>query len=471
MAQPGLKSPNLDTVTTINRDGSRYLIHPADVWGNMTFWRRLSAVFLIAVYVALPWIPVNGHPAVFLDVAQMRFHLMGITLAPQDMWMGFFLVSGLAFTLFFVTALLGRVWCGWACPQTVFLEHVFRRIERWIEGDANDRRKLDRAPWGPEKAFKRIAKHGVFIVLASLIAHIFLSYFISIPELWRWMRSAPTEHWGHFVFIVVATLVLYVNFAWFREQLCLIICPYGRLQSALIDEDTVNVAYDYKRGNPPGKANDPEAGDCVACRRCIQVCPTGIDIRQGLQLECVACAACIDACDAIMDKLKRPRGLIRYASERALEGQKRRNIRPRTIVYSILLLIGAAVATSAFSQMEKAIATVTRMPGPPYYVTDSVVRNQYEVRLINKDVEPLSFTASAFRANETLHTAGFEDPVTIAPLAEETVTFVILVPHADYNGKFEASVVVESSDAELRIERKVEFLGPSAQLLREKYGT
>jgi cytochrome c oxidase accessory protein FixG len=377
------RKPTLDQVTSINDDGSRFIIHPADVSGKFSRWRRISAVLLIGIYILLPWIPVNGYPAVFLDVMNRRFHLFGMTLAAQDMWLLFFLVSGLAFTLFYITTFLGRVWCGWACPQTIFLEHVFRRIERWIEGDAAARRKLDNAPISGEKLFKRGLKFLIYLILSAAIAHIFLSYFISIPQLWEWLQTSPTEHWKAFVFVSAFTVAMFLNFTWFREQLCIVICPYGRFQSALIDDDTLNVAYDYARGNPPGHVKDEAAGDCIDCRRCIQVCPTGIDIRNGLQLECIGCAACVDACDEIMDKVKRPRGLIRYASDRNLEGHRARFIRPRTILYTGLMLIGIAVAGLAFSSVKPAVAMATRMPGVPFYVTDTHVRNQYQIRLIN----------------------------------------------------------------------------------------
>ena len=466
----GNKKPSLDSVTSINPDGSRYVIHPADVQGRFTRWRRVSALLLIGIYVLLPWIPINGHPAVFLDVLNRRFHLFGITLAAQDMWLLFFFVSGLAFPLCYITAFLGRVWCGWACPQTVFLEHVFRRLERWIEGDANARRKLDDAAFDGKKLFKRVLKHGIFAILAGVIAHIFLAYFISIPQLWEWMRTSPTEHWGAFVFVFAATAAIYVNFAWFREQLCIVICPYGRFQSALIDDDTLNVAYDYERGNPPGPVRDEEAGDCIACRRCIQVCPTGIDIRQGLQLECIGCAACIDACDEIMDKVKRPRGLIRYASDRNLEGKKTRWLRPRSILYTGLLLLGAGVAGFAFSSVEKAAGTITRMPGTPFYVTDTHVRNQYQVRLINKAAEALTFTIAS-QANGLefpIETSGFAGTVTLPPMEEMNGTFIVLVPREAYRGSFPLTVQIEADPGDLTILREVEFLGPDPDLLNRK---
>ncbi|HSH10010.1 MAG TPA: cytochrome c oxidase accessory protein CcoG, partial [Oceanipulchritudo sp.] len=391
-------------------------------------------------------------------------------LAAQDLWLLFFFLSGMAFLLFYITAFLGRVWCGWACPQTVFLEHVFRRIERWIEGDAPARKKLDAAPMSASKLFKRILKHGIYLVLATVIAHIFLSYFISIPQLWGWIGTAPTDHWVAFVFVAVASLLLYGNFAWFREQLCIVICPYGRFQSALIDDDTLNVAYDYQRGNPPGHVKDEEAGDCVDCRRCIQVCPTGIDIRQGLQLECIGCAACIDACDEIMTKVKRPRGLIRYASDRNLQGLRTRLIRPRSILYTGLLFLGIGVAGYAFSTVDKAVAMATRMPGAPFYVTDTHVRNQYQVRLINKDAHNLSFTVS-LQANgltAPVETSGFDSQTILPPMEERNGTFIVQVPRSAYEGSFPMIIQIEAQPGGITITREVEFLGPDPELLRRK---
>lgn len=466
---PKSKNPSLDTVTSINEDGSRFIIHPADVRGNFTRWRRISALFLIGIYILLPWIPVNGYPAIFLDVLNRRFHLFGITLAAQDLWLLFFFVSGLAFLLFYVTAFLGRVWCGWACPQTVFLEHVFRRVERWIEGDAPKRKALDSAPMDGNKLFKRVLKHGIFLILAATIAHIFLSYFVSIPQLWQWMTTSPLEHWKAFVFVFVATGLMYGNFAFFREQLCIVICPYGRLQSALIDDDSYNVAYDYQRGNPPGPVKDESAGDCINCRRCIQVCPTGIDIRHGLQLECIGCAACMDACDEIMDKVNRPRGLIRYASDRNLRGFKTRWIRPRTVLYTALLFLGIGVAGFAFTSVEKAFVTATRMPGAPFYVTDTHVRNQYQIRLINKDTDIVSFSA-AVQANGLevpVETSGFEGSMTLEPMEERNATFVVQVPRDAFFGPFPLEILIEVAPGKTEIIREVEFLGPDPELLNK----
>jgi cytochrome c oxidase accessory protein FixG len=460
-----LPRPNRDAVTTIREDGSRFFLHPADTRGFWTRARRGSALFLIAIYLSLPWIPVGGHPAVFLDVASRRFHLFGQTLAFQDAWLLFFVITGLGFGLFFITALLGRVWCGWACPQTVFLEHVFRRVERWIEGDAVARRRLDSAPWTQEKILKRAGKHVAFLLLAAVITHLLLAYFVSLPGLWEMMKAAPAEHWSAFVFVGLATGVLYFNFAWFREQLCLVICPYGRLQSVLIDDHSQVIGYDAKRGEPRGKPGVAKAGACIDCNRCVQVCPTGIDIRQGLQIECIACAACIDACDTVMDKLERPRGLVRYDSTAGFAGGKTRWLRPRLMVYAVLLAAGASVATWALTTVRPASLGVTRLGGAPYFIDATKVRNQFLVRLVNKHDVPESFRITT--EGGVLHQDGFEQVVTLAPLGEEVRPLVLSVQRAAYTGPFHFAVVVKPESGGYELRREVEFTGPNAALLKD----
>jgi len=458
-----VKRPDLDSVTTINEDGSRYMVHPADVRGPFTLWRRVAALSIIAVYVLLPWIPINGHPAVFIDIANGQFHLFGSTLVAQDLWLLFFLITGVGFSLFYITALFGRLWCGWACPQTVFLEHIFRRIERWTEGDAPKRRQLEDAPMGPEKAIKRLVKHAIFIVLACLIAHIFISYFVSLPRLWQMMTHSPLENWGLFVFVFGLSAILYGNFGWFREQFCIILCPYGRFQSALLDDDSLIIGYDEKRGEPRGKASDPSNGDCIDCRRCVQVCPTGIDIRQGLQMECIGCANCIDACDEIMAKLDRPKGLVRYDSQNGLDGKKRRIIRPRIIYYTGLLFLGATVLTIALSQVKSATASVTRLPGAPYILNDqeNSVRNNFYVRLINKKSTPRTFTLSARSVDGTpFQQVGFAEPVTVPAQGEIRQPLVIVVDQASLNGAFELEVTLTPEEGGRSVMKSIRFLGP-----------
>ncbi len=459
--------PSIDSVTTIRDDGSRFFLHPADVKGFFTRHRRWSGLLLIAIYLSLPWISIGGHPAVFLDVAGRRFHLFGLVLAFQDVWLLFFAISGLGFGLFFLTSLFGRLWCGWACPQTVFLEHVYRRIERWIEGDAVQRRLLDDAPWKAEKVIKRVGKQLAFILVSLVISHLFLAYYVSIPELWSMMRQSPWEHWSAFLFVFVFSGLIYFNFAWFREQLCIVICPYGRLQSALTDDHTMVIGYDAKRGEPRGKPGLPDVGACIDCNRCVQVCPTGIDIRHGLQLECIGCAACIDACDTVMTKLKRPTGLIRYDSLEGLEGRKTKWLRPRTILYSILLLAGASVATYAISTVRPASFLVTRMTGAPYIVSEDAVRNQFLVRVVNKRDEAQAFRIELPDLPAQVGRSGFVETVELGPLGEQVVPLVLQVPRTDYTGRFHVQVVLHGSDGNYTLKRQIEFVGPDPRLLQE----
>ena len=465
MSKPS--NPSREKPTTINRDGSRFFLHPADVKGVFTRYRRVFALLLIGVYVSLPWIPINGHPAVFLDVLNRRFHLFGLTFAAQDLWMTFFLISGLGFSLFFITSLFGRIWCGWACPQTVFLEHGYRRLERWIEGDATKRKQLDKRAWDAEKATKRGIKHALFILISAAIAHLFLAYFISITELYRWMTHNPTEHWGAFVFMAVATGIIYFNFAWFREQLCLVICPYGRLQSALIDDDSVIIGYDEKRGEPRGHTKETGIGDCVACNRCVQVCPTGIDIRQGLQIECIGCANCIDACDTIMTKLSRPKGLIRYDSQNGLAGKKQRILRPRLFIYGVLMLLGATAFTLSAMQLRSANMGLTRMTGAPYFITDSGIRNQYMVRVINKSNESKTYQIASQADQANYKMEGNEDGITVGPLGEEVRPLIITVPREDYVGHFNLEIALLDPERKLILTKNAEFIGPDARLLQK----
>ena len=459
-------APSRDFVTTINDDGSRYFLHPADVHGFFNRVRRFLGLALIAVYLLLPWIPVGGYPAVFLDLAERRFHFFGFTLAAQDTWLLFFGLTGLGFGLFFLTALFGRLWCGYACPQTVFLDHLYRRIERMLEGDAAARRQLDRAPWSGSKIARRVTKHALYALVSLVITHLFLAYFVSVPEVWHMMTEAPREHWAAFLFVFIAAGVLYFNFAWFREQLCIVICPYGRMQSALSDDHTVTVGYDSKRGEPRGKVGTPDAGACIDCNRCVQVCPTGIDIRHtSLQLECIACTACIDACDDIMRKVQRPTGLIRYDSLAAFRGGQTKWIRPRTILYGVLLVIGIAVATFAFSTVKPANFMVMRMTGAAYFVDRDDVRNQFMVRLLNKRNEPVAFTVRLEGLPAGVVQNGLTAPVTVGALAEQVSPLVLVVQRKTYTGPFKATLVVEDAAKSFRLSRPIEFLGPDAQLL------
>ena len=459
-----MNAPNLVSLGSINQDGSKKTLHPSDVNGKFTRGRRWFALVLLIVYVALPWIPVNGFPAVFLDVLNRRFHFMGLTLAVQDLWVGFFLVTGLGFSLFYITALFGRVWCGWTCPYTVFLEHVYRRIERLIDGDAAARRKLDASPWNAQKITKRVLKHGAYIFSSLVIAHIFLSYFVSIKGLYEMMHHSPTAHTVAFGVVMFLTAGLYGAFSWFREQFCVILCPYGRLQSALTDDHSVVIGYDKKRGEPRGKGES--AGACVDCRRCVQVCPTGIDIRNGLQLECIGCAACVDACDEIMTKLHRPTGLVRYDSHIGLHGGKTRYIRPRTLFYTFMLLAGVAAFFVASRSLSPMSASLVRMQGASYFVQDGVVRNQFTIRIINKRNREGTFRITLDgQLPADIQVSGNEQVLTLAPMQENQRTLIISVPVKSFHDGilFKARITdTETNDSVLT--RGIELLGPDPRL-------
>jgi len=450
--------PSLESVSSINADGSRRFIHPATSKGRFTRSRAFFATALTALYVALPWIPINGEPAVFLDVANRQFHYFGLTFLSQDLWIGFFVISGLGFCLFYITALLGRVWCGWACPQTIFLDFV-RRIERWIEGDAMARRRLDAAPWTLTKTLRRGLKHLLFTLFALILANVLLSYFVSLPRLYTMIRQSPGENWGTFVFVFLMTAALWFDFAWFREQFCVVLCPYGRLQSALIDSDSLVVGYDASRGEPRGPKKTAKGGDCVDCARCVSVCPTGIDIRQGLQMECIGCAACIDACDDVMTRIKRPRGLIRYDSRRGFEGKRTRWLRPRVILYTGLALLGAAALTLEASTLKFATVSLTRITGIPYVTENGTVRNQFLLRILNKRNAPVVFHIEIAGAPKSLHLSGAEEGIPVRALGEETRPIVLTLPRADLKSELPLVFKIISDDG-MTVEKTATFLGP-----------
>ena len=419
---------------SLGTDGKRRRPYPADVSGRFLRARRIVYVTLIALWAALPWIPIGGHPAVFLDIEKRQFFLFGMTFIAQDTWLLFFALSGVGFGLVYATAVLGRVWCGWACPQTVFLEALFRPIERLINGPRNvaQRRKAD-GRRTLDQGLRTAATHAAYALAAVLVAHIFLAYFVSIPRVFQMVRMKPGAHPEAFGWMLGVTAVMYGNFAFFREQLCVVVCPYGRLQSVLLDDDSLVVGYDEKRGEPRGKAKSTK-GDCVDCNRCVVVCPTGIDIREGLELDCIACTACIDACDEVMDKLGRDRGLIRYDSQRGLRaepGDKRRILRPRLYAYTVLLVIGAVVAAVAFRAREPFEANIVRLPGVPYVREGGVIRNAFELHVVNKESRAASFDIEAVEAPGLAFVISMA-AVEIDPLESKRVSFFVTMQQADF---------------------------------------
>ncbi len=368
---------------TLNADGSRFLIRPRLYPGRFHQRRRWVAWALMALFIGLPFVKVGGKPAMLLDVAERHFTFFGHTfLATDGVLLMFFMLSVFA-TVFFVTALVGRGFCGWACPQTVYMEFLFRPIERLFEGKRENQLRIDKAGF----SYRRLAKNGVFLLLAFALGNVFLSYFVGVARLSHWMSHSPVEHWGGFLVMAVTTGLVFFDFAYFREQMCTVICPYARLQSVLLDRRSLVIGYDKKRGEPRSKGK-PKAGngDCIDCSACVVACPTGIDIRKGLQLECIACAQCVDACDSIMDKIKKPRGLIRYSSQNSLEHSgKTKILRTRVFIYAGLLaaLVSALALTSRAKQ--KTDVTVLRGLAAPFTLSGDQVTNLLRLKIQNRD--------------------------------------------------------------------------------------
>ncbi len=455
--------------SSLRSDGSRDFVQPADVRGRFQNARRVVYVLLVVIWLLLPMVKIGGSPAVFLDIEHRRFFLFGSTFNAQDIWLVFFLLTGVAFGLVYLTALLGRVWCGWACPQTVFMEGFFRPIERLTEGPREARLRRNAGPWSAGKLARKIAKHALFLLLAFFVAHVFLGYFVSLPGLFRMVRGRPGDHPEAFGWAVALTGVFYVDFSWFREQMCLVVCPYGRMQSILVDRDSLVVGYDERRGEPRGKAVrrekkeevEPSVGDCVDCKRCVVVCPTGIDIRNGLQMDCIGCTACIDACDEVMDKLERPRGLVRYDSLAGLSQEKKRVLRPRMYVYTALLLLGVLVASIAFRKHTDFEANVLRIPGAPFVLDGSDVRNAYEIHLINKLPRRETFTVVPVpQAGLTFIMP--TQSVTLEPLASTHVPVFVTLARSSFQGQLTLRLTVTAaSEPDEPMTVTTSFLGPT----------
>ena len=457
------RRPDLDTVYTINTDGSRNFLHPADVKGPWQIRKNLIWLVLIVIYVIMPWIPVGGHPMVHLDLPGRSAHLFGFTFTNQDFYLAFFLVTGMGFALFVLTSLWGRVWCGYACPQTVFMEGVMRRVERWIEGPRNPRIRRNLGPWNFDKFWRKALKHLLFLGLSYVIAHVFLSYFIPARELLHVVRSSPSAHTSAFFWSMFWTAVLYFNYAWFREQTCLIVCPYGRLQSTLVDDDTVVIGYDANRGEPRAKGVD-EGGDCIDCFRCVEVCPTGIDIRNGLQMECIGCANCIDACDDIMTKIDKPKGLVRYDSQRGFESGQRRFWRPRVLIYAFMGLLGLAAFGFKASQRESFQVNALRSAGLPYSIEEGKLRNLYTLHLQNKTDAPRSFRieadADAIAAHPGVEFIIPQPEILLGALEDGRAPVFALLPRSDYSAPFDLNLRVTPLDSDETRTLTLRFRGP-----------
>ncbi|MDT0293599.1 cytochrome c oxidase accessory protein CcoG [Mesonia ostreae] len=403
MAEQG-KDNFRDTIGTLNEDGGRAFVFPKKPSGKWYEYRKYVSYVLLIFLIAAPFIKINGNQFMMFNVLERRFNIFGFPFWPQDLYLFvIIMIIGVVFILLF-TAAFGRIFCGWICPQTIFMEMVFRRVEYWIDGDRGKQIRLSKMPWNAEKIKKRVLKWIIFFIISFLIANVFLAYLIGSDQLLRYITDGPFTHVSTFVSLLIFTGVFYFVFAWFREQVCIIACPYGRLQGVLLDDKSIVVAYDHKRGErETGRAKfkkneDREAigkGDCIDCFQCVHVCPTGIDIRNGTQLECVNCTACIDACDHMMESVDLPKGLIRYASESNIEKKEKFKFTPRLKGYTAVLGILIAVLVGMLFLRNDVEARILRLPGQLYeHKADNMISNVYTFKLVNKtvkDIEDIHF--------------------------------------------------------------------------------
>jgi cytochrome c oxidase accessory protein FixG len=374
-----------DSVATISKEGNRNYIHPQKPKGRLYNLRSYFSYFYLILFFTLPFIKIEGEPVFLINILERKFILFGKIFWPQDFFI--FAIGLLTFLVFVIlfTVAFGRIWCGWACPQTIFMEMVFRKIEFFIEGDVAQQKRLKAMPWNGEKLLKKGGKLIVFFLLSFLIANFFLGYIIGIDEVGKLIEEGIFVHFGTFSALVIFTLVFFFVYIWFREQACIIVCPYGRLQGVLLDKNSILVAYDYVRGEPRGKVSEQGNGDCVNCHACVRVCPTGIDIRNGTQLECVNCTACIDACNEIMDHVGKPKGLIRYASENNIAKKEKITYTWRLKLYTIVLTALLSFLAILLITRADVSARIIKTPGQMYQKLDSnKISNLYNIKLANK---------------------------------------------------------------------------------------
>lgn len=462
-----LLAPEGHVLSTLEADGSRRWLFPKLVKGRLWHGRRIVAYLLLAIYSGLPWLRIGGEPAILFDLPARKFHLFGFTFLPTDTVLLALAILTTFLGIFFVTALFGRMWCGWACPQTVYMEFVFRPIERLFTGRSGcgGKPKKDLPSW------KRFAMYATYLVICLHLAQTFLAYFVGTDAIREWMWGSPLEHPAGFIIVAAITIAMMIDFAYWREQLCIIGCPYGRFQSVLLDRNSKIVAYDPNRGEPRKPLRKSEIkdaanpfadrGSCIDCGACVHVCPTGIDIRDGLQLECVNCTQCIDACDEIMDRTEQPRGLIKYTSEAALAGEPTKLFRPRTAIYGSLISGLAALFLTMLVGRPHADVTLMRGMGRPFVVMESgEVENNMRVKLTNRTDSVRSYHLEVLEPSG-LHIRAARDKVELQPGETVTEPLHVMAPQSAFvNGRVDAKLIVVDDEG-WRQETTWRLLGPS----------
>ncbi len=379
-----------DSVNTMDSTGKRKWVYPRKPKGNYTNYRVLVSIFLLAVFFTLPFLKINGNPLLLINILDREFFIFGQPFYPQDFFiLALGAITSIVFIILF-TVVFGRIFCGWICPQTIFMEMIFRKIEYAIEGDRNKQIRLDNQPWNGEKIWKRGLKWSIYIVISLIITHFMFMYIVGYERVFQIMKEGPFAYPTNFLVMIIFTAMFYFVFAWFREQVCTLVCPYGRLQGVLIDKQTINVYYDYKRGENRAKWRKGEdraaagKGDCIDCNQCVVVCPTGIDIRNGQQLECIHCTACIDACDEVMVKVGLPKGLIRYATEDEIEQERPFKFTNRMKAYTAVLTLLVVFLGFLLYNRGTMEAKFIKPAGSTFYIRDAKITNTYNYTLLNK---------------------------------------------------------------------------------------
>ncbi|MCU0357538.1 MAG: cytochrome c oxidase accessory protein CcoG [Cyclobacteriaceae bacterium] len=454
-----------NTMATVDEKGRRVWVYPKKPSGRYHTARIIVTIVLLTIFFAGPFLKIGGQPFLLLNLFERKFVVFGQAFWPQD----FFLLALTLITLFvFVilfTVVFGRIWCGWACPQTLFMEMVFRKIEYLIEGDANEQRKLNQEPWTGEKIFKKGLKQFIFLGISIIISHIAMAYLIGIEEVKTIISQSPTEHMAGFIGLVAFTGIFYGVFAYFREQACIAVCPYGRLQGVLLVKDSIVVAYDWLRGEPRGKLKkgevDTTKGDCIDCKLCVHVCPTGIDIRNGTQLECVNCTACIDACDEVMVKVGKPKGLIRYASYNSIKDGIQKLITPRVIGYSMVLLALISFLSFMVATRSDIETTVLKVPGTLFQrADDGTISNLYNVEFVNKTFEEKTLEMKIESPPEAMLSKVGEQSIVVPAGEMLKGVYFIKIP-ADQVKESKTVVILGVYSEGKRLETvKVKFIGP-----------
>ena len=422
-----------DSIATVTKEGKRKWIYPKKPSGKFYTARSILSVFLLAFLFGAPFIKINGHPFIIFNVIDRKFILFGIPFGPHDMHLFALAMIAVIVSIFLFTVVYGRLFCGWICPQTIFLEMVFRKIEYWIEGDFKKQRALNDAPMSGMKFLKKSSKQIIFFSISFLIANTFLAYIIGTDKLFQYINESPSQHFATFTAIVIFSGIFYFVFASFREQACVMVCPYGRLQGVMLDQNSVVIHYDYKRGEPRGKIKRNEErklGDCIDCHMCVDVCPTGIDIRNGTQLECVNCTACIDECDHVMDKIKKPRGLIRFTSKTQIETGKQSLFTPRAIGYTAVLVILLSLITVLLINRSDVELSILRTPGLLYQEQPGdKVSNLYDLKIVNKTFSDLPASLELENIKGEIKVIG--NDLKVEPQGVTEAKFLVVLPKSE----------------------------------------